>query len=287
MKLMGSAETKVIIIGLFFGITTLASAWAANSAHPYACVLNFERKDAALTKTLNKKLSDMEGVEIVNEAVPSDILRCLDQGAVSVMIVGHAGDLDSKNQVAAPLVYFRELKGQERTAYLDKIQKQLDHEVAEFKEKVRTNKLKSVEGSYYYKILEMDQKLKKIPATQAIYENPKLVENQIWKRVLSNPENLRKLSIVSCLPEKVADYYPELNDLKTSGVDVEFAPISRFLSFFMSKNVVTPDFDWMRKTLNESRPEFDARVSDREVKTVSPDPLKTDEVKGAFAGSAR
>lgn len=261
---MESKRFQKAAIGAVLALGTLAnlSAWAARAVEtqrPYACVLNFERKTHIISAYLSQKLSDMEGVRLINEARPLDMLNCLDNGAEALMVVGHAADLDSERQVTAPLVYFRELKGEDRKNFLDKLQRALDKEVADFKEKVRTNRLKADEGGHYYKMFELNERVKQIPENRPIYDQPRLVENQIFRRILRNPENLKKISIVSCLPEETEAYYPEFKELRERGVEVEFGPLNRFMTFLMGKNVASPDIDWMRATLEASVSEAKAK----------------------------
>jgi hypothetical protein len=201
----------------------------------------------------------MPGVELIQGARPTDILKCLDHGAVSVVIFSHAADLEAKNQKTAPLLYFRPLEGADREKFLTQLKKQVSEELAEIQSNtlIETQSKDEVERA---RLSRLNEKLKNMPADEPVYDQPRIMENQILRRVLSNPENLKKISIIACLPEQVRAYYPELEQLQNKGIEVEFAPINGFMSFFAGKEVVTPDFDWIKRTIESSQ------VSTRETK---------------------
>lgn len=232
----------VLLIQVFAGASDLLS--------PSTCLLNFERKTHLLSKKLTKKFSNLDAVRIINGALPIDILKCLDEGASNLIIIAHAADLGTKNQVIAPFLYEKELQGQARKDYIEKIQKLLDSEVAKLQAEIQHNQREETENSYYNKVFDYARQVKNIPANQLIYDNPpRIVENQIFKRILNNPQFLRKISFVSCLPEKVLAYYPEINELQRRGIEIKFAPKNRVMSFFMGQNVTSPNYDWIRNEI--------------------------------------
>jgi hypothetical protein len=203
------------VVGLFaiviFSINVMANTEEANPL-PEACVINFERKDHSFSLALDSQLSSFAGlIRVVNGAVPMDIIKCIEDGAGAITIIAHAGDFNSKKQYLAPLTYLKEIKGQTRTELL------------------RNSKNIIFNNQLIYSI--------------------KLIENYFWKSILLRPVALRKINFVSCLPEMVQSYYPELSDLKKQGVEINFAPKNRIASFFLGKEVTSPDYDWIRKEL--------------------------------------
>ncbi len=81
-----SAILALFLFGLFGG----SPAWADGEPHPYACVLNFDRINLhPFVDQLAKQFDGMKGVRLIKSARPSDILSCLDDGAVTVTVLTH------------------------------------------------------------------------------------------------------------------------------------------------------------------------------------------------------
>jgi len=253
-------KKQILFLGSFLAVNLVANvalnfvvqnqAFADQSNQPTACIINFETRAHFLSTELNKKFSNSKNqVQVINEAAPTDIIKCIDAGASSITILAHAGDLNVKGQHLAPLAFVSELTGQAREDYINQIMTELDKQVADFYRKVRTNTMKATEGALYYRILEADQKFKKSPKDKPIYGQPEFIDGQLWKTIASNPKNLKKINIVSCLPEMVREYYPELNELEQQGIEIQFAPKNKFWSFVFGKNVTSPDLNWMQNEL--------------------------------------
>jgi hypothetical protein len=179
-----------------------------------------------------------------------------------VTVIAHAGNL-AKGQTVAPLLYFRELKGSDRDDFIKNARAQIDQESAQIKSESKPSqkdlaRLKDIAG--------LESRLGQLPADYPLYDEPKLVDGQIWNRILEDPENLKKLSIVSCMPDKVQALYPELKQLQDAGIQVEFAPISHFMETFVGKDHLVPNFHWIKREMKSAK----AYESDRKFKSDAP-----------------
>ncbi|MGE3610771.1 MAG: hypothetical protein AB7I27_14360 [Bacteriovoracaceae bacterium] len=239
------------VITLILGALISFYGFAKSDFAPGSCVLNFEKKNHPFSSKLNGYIAHIEIVHLVHGALPTDILKCLDAGVSKILIIGHAGDLGSNKQTSSPLLYFKELKGEKRKEYINRLQMQLNELEKHLEARYKWDDLSIHDELFYFDVRDQVQRIDQLPEDFPIYDQPKILENNIFKQVLKSSHHLKKLSIVSCLPEKVAAFYPELKELSAQGIEVKFAPKNQILSFIRGKNVTSPDFDWIIKEITD------------------------------------
>ncbi len=221
--------TLIFLLHAFIAAASETPKWDA-------CILNFQKLTASTSYQIQRAFIGQEKkVKIIEEALPSDILQCVSEGVSTISIIAHAADFSSKAQRQAPLIYFAHLNGLDREKFIDDLKREL-----------RQKQEKDPDDSEAAQMLE---ELESLSSDAVIYDEPKLLMGNVWKRVLQNPGNLKQLSIVACLPSKVEAAYPEFQELRGQGITIQYQPINRFFSFIFQKEVTTLNVDWLKDSV--------------------------------------
>lgn len=234
-------------IGLIAIFSTLGSfdfAWSKTRG----CLINFERENHPSVSWLNKGLVELNDIRKIHEAKPIDIILCVQDGAEIITIIGHAGDINSENQTIAPLLYQKRLFGEEREQRVEFIRKRIDDWLSEYQRKAKVEIPTTQRKRQHRRILAEYRRLQSIPIEAPVYGPAELIENHVWQVILENPGNLKSLNIITCLPDQVATYYPDLAKLKSSEIQVKFAPPNKLMSFIKGKAVTSPQLKWIKES---------------------------------------
>jgi hypothetical protein len=266
-----------------FAVLQLASpaAWAATTPTPApetVCVLNYERKIHPMTHELEKIFANDPKAKLTSEAVPIDLLKCLQDGAEEVIIFAHAlEDPSDANNVR--LGYFSALSTPaDKQAFADTQLKIVDAQLAS--EQAWLAAVIKADNDYYahhrsigkggpaapsdYRIAQAHTKISDLQSTENqikklatgsddIYliksflpQAFRVAENYLDARKKSGqPILTKRIRLVSCLPQDVLKRYPELPLMaKDNGIDFDVAPQEDLMSFLMGKTVTALDPDW-------------------------------------------
>jgi hypothetical protein len=183
-------------------------------------------------------------------AIPLDIAGCVKSGASEIVIVAHALESPQsvKDKSPVPLAYFREFTGEEREADLQNTIHALDSQIAELKEK---GDLKTARKVQRYR-----GTVAKYPANKRYIKLFPILPRAFAVAAREDLSNVRKIRLLSCVPNQVLAYYKDLQAMIDSGIELDIAPKNKFMSLLEGKTVTSPDINWLRKSITGEQPDL-------------------------------
>ena len=249
------------------------------------CILNFERRIHPFTQVLHSVFDPAikkEEAILIDEALPVELMSCVDQGATEIIIVAHAGDLNREKKRKIPaiapkaaLCYFKELKGKDRDQAISSTLERLTLlQKTSTEAKAAVNKQHGAENLVFSdnerRQLAIQKKIQKkvdqihdLTDDMPIYAPPKIILPLVFESLVEKLRSekkqtgvirLKKIRFLSCMPTGVKNrYVAQFNDLsgKDLGIQLEFAPVSTLASLILGVNeaVSFSKRDWLEKSL--------------------------------------
>jgi hypothetical protein len=95
MRLLSKAMKVLLagVLGVGFGFVDVASADITHS--PSICVLTYERDGSPIADGVLNVYENYSKATVKTEAVPADIIQCIDQGASEIVIIAHAVEIQN------------------------------------------------------------------------------------------------------------------------------------------------------------------------------------------------
>ncbi|MFL5783280.1 MAG: hypothetical protein ACJ76H_01640 [Bacteriovoracaceae bacterium] len=232
-----------IISGLLFCALSFA-------AEAKVCVLNFERPESPITKAVNKAFKDAPNISVKSMAIPLDIADCVRNGASEIVIVAHALESPQsvKDKSPVPLAYFREFTGEERAADIANTIHALDSQIADLKEKGDVKTARKVE--------RYRETVVNYPANKRYVKLFPILPRAFAVAAREDLSGVKKIRLLSCVPEQVLAYYKDLQAMINSGIELDIAPKNKVMSLLEGKTVTSPDMNWLRKSINGEQPDL-------------------------------
>lgn len=231
------------------------------------CVLYHERTVHPFMKDINQVFGKNTQVLLIKEAVPVDILKCLEADVEDILIFSHAFEISDEGDTR--LGYFTkntDVKSQEKYKKALRVYSDLHYEHKRQLIRPCVNKHSadypcSDEEIFAYEVQITYFHLSRMKRSDLIYklvfEYEKKVFNQrpfvlLRDAIRKNPNHrLKRIRLMSCEPKKIFKAYPALREiLNENDIVLDIAPKNKFFSFLFGKHVTTVNKDWLRRSLN-------------------------------------
>jgi hypothetical protein len=213
-------------------------------------VLAFERRDHPIARATHDFFRLRHNTRIVLEATPQDLRECVDDGFEEIVAIIHSIQMDESGE-RVNLGYFREIKGYDRSDYLDHQATALRRRLAELDRQGRVNRAE---------IARLTRQLRRIEgfnSSTPLYGPPLIIFNRFFQsleRVIADQHQqgvlrLKKFRLMSCARELIQERYSFFGNLEQFGIEFDAAPASPFWSAVNGRSVTNFDRAWLRRSL--------------------------------------
>lgn len=224
------------------------------------CILIFESPHHPFSKFLINEFSDKNDFKIISSAIPTDIKKCVTLGATEILIFAHT-TYSSKN-ASTKLVYFKEYSETKFTETQNKIKNALIEATKKLREQIDQEKengncpTTNPRNLAYSKCSKLNNQIitlksrlnaiEKREYQKNRYFEPMVFLDKSFEDVANNLNHLRSIRFLSCDPESLFKTYPSLEIIKSSGINLDFAPAQKIMSLIKGKNVRVLDKAWVQ-----------------------------------------
>jgi hypothetical protein len=246
---------KLSFILFFSGLILFPCFVLGQGFEKKLCVIGFERRDFPASLGLQKIFKESEHTRLVIEAGPQDLERCLQEDFDEIILVTHAFFADSDNS-RPTLGYFQELKGDERTSFI------------ELNKKIITDRLEELDKSIiHHNTLQKRMEIRRLrkllsrvaetPQDLALYSSPQIIFSRFFERLSNILRSLqergelkiKKFRLMTCASDLILNKYPFFQNLSEFGIDLDVAPSSRMASLFKGHQVTNLNRRWLKESL--------------------------------------
>lgn len=200
--------TQIVARFAVLGILWSSLAQAA----PTVCVLSYLPKSDRIAGAVAETFRYAPEAKVFTEAVPMDIVNCINEGFTQIIIVAHA--IEMKNDDSSKVI---------RMGYFEPAQ----NSVSENQKQAYALKL------FYNQIF-------------------KVADQALSAREASGQDNrLKEIRLMACAPQQISAAYPSFESLiKNHSLKLDTAPSSFFLDLFSDVPVTTFNRAWMAKSVS-------------------------------------
>jgi len=250
------------LINLGIALTASLVSISVLASPKNVCVINFETPTAPQTAIVNKVFAGQPGVQLHNMAIPLDLTNCIRSGAEEIVIIGHAliSADNEKGTKPVDLGYFVNLTGDARkqaiTNWLASINQQIKDMQPElpfiphFSDPDEVKKYQNL--VYERKELLSFKDSRPYYVVRTLLPQAMLVARAALKEQAAQPNGvtLKKIRLMSCLPDQVLAQYDDLRGLiDDNHITLDVAPKNVFWSFVEGMDVTSPSQSWLRESL--------------------------------------
>ncbi len=253
------------IVAFIFAIFSGSTALAATS-----CILYFDIPEDPFHQKMVAEISKAtEETVFVDLAEPKDIVDCVKTHNVKeLVIISHATLNPVTNSTRLGFYMKNEDPEKLRNTYIDMTKKKIEGLENIVKSRAcqmggqdrscKKNLTELRDARYSWSVLAgmrpgelMYEKFFGYSLVQ-FFVGPFSIFRRLQKLLQESPEGyqLEKIRIMSCEQDKIREAYPEIFEMASDfNIEIEFAPPNSVLSFFMGKQVTSPDTAWVRKSI--------------------------------------
>jgi len=220
------------------------------------CLLAFEREEHPISQRLLSEFGSRPDVDVFVEATPSDFFRCMKGQYRQITFVAHSVSMDEYDN-GVNLGFFKRLAGPERDLYLQQDVDFLDRTQSD----LEARKFNIAGGEHNIEQSRLEEELGRIDWERGrvlsgapLYSKVHAFHGRTFLRALeefrSGPQYVNKIRFFNCDSRKIRErYQAEFEQISQAGIEMEFAPKNRFMSWIFGKETSTLDIDWIRAGL--------------------------------------